>query len=90
MPVITIALHGVATRFTNSALQSCDRQLLRSRSARHVKDLFLHDRAVEIVDAVIQRKLRQGQSHANPVGGEMIDVIEIDAADCEIAKLLKG
>jgi hypothetical protein len=90
MPVITIALHGVATRFPDSALQSCDRQLLRGGSARHVKDLFLHDRAVEIVDAVIQRKLRQRQSHANPVGGQMIDVIEIDAADREITKLLKG
>ena len=50
-----------------------DGLLLRRGRAGHVENLFLQDRAVEIVHAVAQRDLGERQADAHPVGGEMID-----------------
>ena len=50
---------------------------------------FLQNCAVQIVHAVAERDLRERQSQADPVSGQMVDVVEVNAADREIAKLLK-
>ena len=55
-------------------------QLRRGR-AGHVEDVFLDDRAVEVVRAVAQRDLREFQAEADPIRGEVRKVVEIDAAD---------
>ncbi len=69
--------------------ESCDGLLLRSRRTRHVENFFLDDGAVQIVHTVTERDLSERQSHAHPVSGEMIDVVQVNAADGKIAKLLK-
>ena len=84
---MTVALNRNASRFTNGVLQCCDRLLLWSCRAGHVKDFFLHDRAVQIVDAVTQRDLSQWQAGAHPIGREVIDIIEINPANREIPQL---
>src|SRR2546423_306341 len=89
MSIITITLNRVPARFANSLLQGCDGQPLRRSGTCHMEDFLFHDRAVEIIYTVAERHLRQGKSHAYPVGGEMLDVIEINATDGKVAKLLK-
>ena len=49
-----------------------------------------HDRAVQIIHPVGKGDLGKRQSHAHPIGGEMLNVIEIDAADREIAELFES
>ena len=88
MPVIAVPLHRFAAGFADDVLERRDRLFLRRLRAGHVKDFFFHDRAVQIVHAVAERDLGQRQSHRNPIGGEVIEVIEINAADREVAKLL--
>ena len=90
MPVITVALSWNSAGFANGVLERSDRLLLRRGRARHVENFFLHDRAVKIVDAVTERDLRKRQSEADPIRSQMIDVVQINAAHGEIAKLLNG
>jgi len=87
--VVAVSLDRLPTRFTDHALESFDSLLLRRGCARHVENFFFHDRAVQIVHPITEGNLCKRQSHAHPVSGEMIDVIEINAADGKIAKLLK-
>ena len=49
--------------------------------AGHVEDVFLDDGAVQIVRAVAQRDLRQFESHTHPIGGDVIEVVEVNPAD---------
>jgi hypothetical protein len=44
---------------------------------------------VQIVHAIAERHLRERQSETDPIRSQMIDVIQINTAHCEIAKLLK-
>ena len=44
---------------------------------------------MQIVHAIAERHLRERQSKANPIGSEVIDIIQVNAAHCEIAKLFK-
>src|SRR6266516_794435 len=88
MPVKAVALDRLATALTDRMLECSHRLLLGSSGARHVKDFFLQDRAMQIIHAVAERDLRQRQTNADPIGGEMVDIIEINAADGEITKLL--
>src|SRR4029077_15650011 len=83
------ALNRLATGFTDRAFPRCASLLLRSRCAGHVEDFFLQNCAVQIVHAIAERDLCQRESKAAPIGGEVIDVTEINAADCQIAKLFK-
>ena len=90
MIVIAVALHRLAARLANGMTQRLRGLLFRSRRARHVEDLFSHDRAVQIVHAVAQSDLGKGKAHADPISGEMVEVIEINAADREIAQLIES
>ena len=89
MTVVAVSLDRLPTRFTDHALESFDSLFLRSGCARHVKDFLFHDRAVQIVHPITEGNLCKRQAHAHPISGKMIDVIEINAADGKIAKLLK-
>ena len=44
---------------------------------------------MQIVHAVAERHLRERQPKADPISSQMIDIIQINAAYREIAKLLK-
>ncbi len=90
MIIVTVALHRDAAGLANGMPQRLDGLFLGRLGAGHVKDFFPHDRAVQIIDAIGERDLREGQAEADPIGGEVVDVIEINAADREIAQLLEG
>ena len=53
-----------------------------------MKNFLFHDRAVQVVDAITERDLGKRQSHADPIRGEVVDVIQINAADGEITELI--
>jgi len=63
--------------------------LLRCRRARHVENLFLQNCAVQIVHAVAERDLRERQPQADPVRGQVIDVIQVNSTHRQIAKLFE-
>ena len=90
MPIMTVPLHRLASCLPDRVLQSRNRLLLRSGSAGHVENLLLQNRAVKIVHAIAERYLGQGKTHADPIGGKVIDIIEVNAAYGEIAKLFDG
>lgn len=85
---MAVALDGLAAGFADDMFKRGGGLFLWRCGAGHVEDFLFHDRAVQVVDAVAERDLRERQTHADPVGGEMIDVVEVNAADREIAKLL--
>lgn len=89
MPVKAIALNGFTPSFPDHVFERCDGLLLRGGRTRHMENFFLNDGAVQVVHAVTERNLRQWQPHAHPISGEMVDVIEINAADRQIAELFK-
>jgi len=89
MAIVTVALDRLAISLADGVFECRHTLLLRSSRPGHVKDLFLQNCAVQIIHAIAERYLRQGQTKADPVSGEMVDVIEINAAHCEIAELFK-
>ena len=80
MPIITVALHGHAAGFPDRMFERGYGLLLRCRRARHVENLFLQNCAMQIVHAVAERDLREGQTEADPVSGQVVNVVEINAA----------
>src|SRR5438105_9876849 len=90
MPIMTVALDRFAAGLTDSVLERAYGLLLRGRCPCHVENFFFQNCAVQIVDPITKRDLRERQTNANPIRGEVVDVIEIDPADGEIAKLLDG
>ena len=89
MPVKAIALNGFTSSLPDCMFERCDGLLLRSGGTCHVENSFLDDGAVQIVHTVTEGNLRERQPHAHPISCEMVDVIEINAADRQIAELLK-
>src|SRR4029450_6492175 len=89
MPIMTVTLHRLAACFPNGMFRSGYGLLLRSRCDGHVEDFLFQNCAMQIVHAVAERHLRERQSKADPISGQMIDIIQINAAHREIAKLLK-
>src|SRR5207248_1700333 len=90
MPIMTVALDWFAAGFADGVLKRGDGLLLRGRRTGHVENFFFQNCAVQIVDAVTERDLCQWQADAHPIGGDVVDVIKIDTADGEIAKLFDG
>ena len=90
MPVMTVALDRLAAGFANGVFERSDALLLRGSCAGHVENLFLQDCSVQVVHAVAERNLRKRQSKADPVSGQVIDVIEVDSAHRKIAQLFKS
>src|SRR4029450_10134754 len=86
---MTVTLHRIAAGFANSMFESSDSLLLGSGCSGHMEDFFFQNRAVQIVHPVAERHLCERQSEADPIGSQVIDVIQIHAAHREIAKLLK-
>ena len=56
----------------------------------HVEDVFFADGAMEVVGAVAEGDLRQLQAQTNPVGGEVREVVQVDAADGDGAERIKA
>src|SRR5207302_9908660 len=90
MSIMTVALDRFAAGFADGVLKRCDGLLLRGRRTGHVENFFFQNCAVQIVDPVTERDLRQWQADAHPIGGDVVDVIEIDTANGEITKLFDG
>src|SRR4030095_5485855 len=90
MIVEAVALHRFPARGAYRMAQRFDSLLFRSCDTRHVENFFPHDRAMQIIHAVGKGDLGKRQSHAHPIGGEMLNVIEIDAADREVAELFES
>src|ERR1700730_4472927 len=89
MPVVTVALDRLATGFANGVFQCCYGLLLRRGRAGHVENFFLQNCAVQIVHAVTERNLCERESQAYPIGSQVVDVVQVNSADREIAKLVK-
>ena len=89
MPVMTVALDGLAASFTDGVFKRGDRLLLRRGGAGHVENFFFQDCSMEIVHTVAQRDLRERQSEADPIRSQVVDVIEVNTADREVTQLLK-
>src|SRR5438093_8802668 len=89
MPIMTVALDRLATSFADRVFQRCYGLLLRRGCAGHVENFFLQNCAVQIVHAVTERDLCQWESQAYPIGSQVVDIVQVNSADCEIAKLVK-
>lgn len=89
MLIMTIALHRLPPGFANGVLERGNALLLRCRRARHVENFFFQDRSVQIVHAITEGDLRKRQSKADPISGQVVDVIEVNPAYGEIAQLFK-
>ena len=89
MPVKAIALNGFTPSLPDCMFERCDGLLLRSGRTRHMENFFFDDGAVQIIHTVTEGNLRERQPHAHPISGEMVDVIEINTTDGQIAELLK-
>ena len=89
MPVKAVALDRFTPSFADCMFEGRDCLLLRSGRTRHVENFFLDDGAVQVVHAVTERDLSKRQPHAHPVSGQMVDVVQVNAADGKIAKLFK-
>src|ERR1700720_3045289 len=90
MTIVTVALDGLAASLANYSLECGHSLLLRRSRTGHVEDLFFHNRAVQIVHSVAERDLGERQPHAHPIGSEMVNVIEVNAAYGEVAKLFNS
>ena len=84
VPVVAVTLHGLPASLTNCMFEGSGSLLLRRGCPRHVEDFLFDNGAVEVIDTVIERNLRQGEPHAHPVGGQVIHVIQINPADSEV------
>src|SRR5262249_41814200 len=89
MPVMTVALHRLAASFADGGFKRGDSLLLWCGGAGHVENFFLQNRSVKIVHAVAQRELRERQSEADPIRRQVVDVVEVNSAHCEVTQLLK-
>jgi len=89
MPVITVSLYWLPAGLANGVLERRHALLLRGSCARHVENFFLQNCSVQVIHTVAERDLRKRQSKADPVSGQMIDVIELDSAHRKIAQLFK-
>src|SRR5262245_39922020 len=89
MTVMTVALDRLAASFADGVFKCSDRLLLRRGGTGHVEDFFLQDCSMEIVHTVAQRDLSERQSEANPIGRQVVDVVEVNTAHSEITQLLK-
>ena len=89
MPVMTIALDRLPASFADRVLERGDTLLLRRRGTGHMEDFLLQDCAVQIVHTIAQRDLREGQSQADPISRQVLDVVEVNPAHREVAQLLK-
>ena len=58
--------------------------------AGHVEYAFLGDGAVEVVGAVVEGDLGEGEAEADPVGGDVGDVVEVDAGNGDGAEIVGG
>src|SRR5689334_22881959 len=90
MVIMTIALHRLAACFADCVFQRRDRLLLRRGGSGHVEYFFFQNCAMQIVHTIAERHLCERQSKAHPVSSEMIDIIEINTAHSQIAKLLES
>src|SRR4030095_1673951 len=89
MTVKAVALDRLAASFPDGVLERRYALLLGSCCPCHMENFFFQNCAVQIIHAVAERDLCQWQTKADPVSRKMVDVIQVNAANGEIAKLLK-
>src|SRR5437879_313564 len=75
-----IALDGDTARFANSFDHGSFGLQLRRSSAGHVENFLFEDCAVKIVSAVAESNLGQLESEPDPIGCDVLEVIEVNAA----------
>src|SRR5438477_10107259 len=86
---MTVALDRLAAGFADGVFKRGDSLLLWRGGAGHVENFFLQDCSMEIVHTIAQRDLRERQSEADPIRRQVVDVVEVNTAHCEIAQLLE-
>ena len=69
--------------------QSVERHRLRRVRAGRVVDLLADHRALHVVHAEVQRRLREERRDHDPVRLDVVEVVEEEAADGEIAQVVE-
>ena len=85
-----IALRRRLARRPDQIDDVVEAQPLRGVRAGLVVDLLAHDRSLEIVHAERERRLREERRHHDPVRLDVIEVVEEESADGEIAKIVEA
>src|SRR6266511_2247396 len=89
MTVKAVALDRLAASFPNGMFERGHALLLGSCCPCHMENFFFQNCAVQIIDAVAEGDLCQRQAKTDPVSRQMVDIIQVNAANGEVAKLLK-
>ena len=76
-----VALHRLAARLADQPLDVLDRQHLRRGGAGIMVDEFVADRAVDVISAVGERRLGRADAEHDPVGLDVVEVVEHEPAD---------
>src|SRR5215813_9338946 len=82
-----VAFYGNAARGANEAFQFGARRELGSFGARVVIDLFFDDRSVEVVSAETESDLRDARREHDPVGLDVLEIVEQQARDRDVAEV---
>jgi len=81
MPIKTVPLDRFTASSPDCMFKGGDGLLLRGRRTRHVENFFLDNGTVQIVHPVTELDLSERQSHAHPISGKMLDVVQVNAAN---------
>lgn len=76
-----IALDGDEAGFADGVDEFGLGSGLGRAGAGHVEDVFLENGAVEVVGAEVEGDLGEFGTEADPVGGDVVEVVEVEAAD---------
>src|SRR5689334_13828911 len=85
-----IALDWNATGASNQREQVVEGESLRGVRARFVIDLLAHDSSLEIVHSPGERDLREKRRDHDPVRLHMVEVIEEESADGDVAQVVEA
>ena len=76
-----VALDGLEAGFADQTFELFDGERFRGLRAGLVMDLLVAHRAVQVVGPVAQGDLRRGRAERNPVGLDVIEIVQQEAAD---------
>src|SRR5215212_3857619 len=90
MAIETVSLDRHPPGLTNHVLERRHRLFLWRGRPGHVENFLFDDRAVQVINAVAEGDLGQRKPDRNPVSRDVIEVVEVDPADGQVAEFLDG
>ena len=86
--IVAVSLDRIETGFSNGPFQGLNGLLLRRLRTGHVENPLLFQGAVEVINPVTKRELRQRQGQRDPITGYMLEVIQVDPAHGQSSQLV--